>query len=138
MVTVSLDSPSCEVTLFDPVSVVYRDATQQTKVLYRLKYVGALSSGLACLSRYNSGWFCHTGDSEILSGYSRSQCPDIPDIKLDSPDKQRFFTRRLFLVVGLILMAFVGSLEHNYHINTCGSKSLLIVRRSYTQFQNKI
>jgi hypothetical protein len=31
MVTVSLDSPSCEVTLFDPVSVVYRDATRQTK-----------------------------------------------------------------------------------------------------------
>jgi hypothetical protein len=59
MVTVSLDSPSCEVTLFDPVSVVYRDAIQQTKGLYRLKYVGALWSGLACLSRYNSGWFCH-------------------------------------------------------------------------------
>jgi hypothetical protein len=35
-------------------------------------------------------------------------------------------------------MVFVGSLEHNYHINTCGSKSLLIVRRFYTQFQNKI
>jgi hypothetical protein len=55
MVIVSLDSPSCEVTLFDPVSVVYRDATRQTKGLYRLKYVGALWSGLACLSRYNSG-----------------------------------------------------------------------------------
>jgi hypothetical protein len=60
MVTVSLNSPSCEVTLFDPVSVVYRDATRQTKGLYRLKYVEALWSGLACLSRYNSGWFCHT------------------------------------------------------------------------------
>jgi hypothetical protein len=60
MVTVSLDSPSSEVTLFDPVSVVYRDATRQTKGLYRLKYVGALWSGLACLSRYNSGWFCHS------------------------------------------------------------------------------
>jgi hypothetical protein len=59
MVTVSLDSPSCEVTLFDPVSVVYRDATRQAKGLYRLKYVGALWSGLAYLSRYNSGWFCH-------------------------------------------------------------------------------
>jgi hypothetical protein len=60
MVTVSLDSPSCEVTLFDPVSVVYRDATRQAKGLYCLKYVGALWSGLAYLSRYNSGWFCHS------------------------------------------------------------------------------
>jgi hypothetical protein len=60
MVTVSLDSPSCVVTLFDPVSVVYRDATRQAKGLYHLKYVGALRSGLAYLSRYNSGWFCHT------------------------------------------------------------------------------
>jgi hypothetical protein len=60
MVTVSLDSPSCEVTLFNPVSVVYRDATQQAKGLYRLKYVGALRSGFAYLSRYNSGWFYHT------------------------------------------------------------------------------
>jgi hypothetical protein len=59
MVTVSLDSPSCEVTLFDPVSVVYRDATRQAKGLHRLKYVGALQSGLAYLSRCNSGWFCH-------------------------------------------------------------------------------
>jgi hypothetical protein len=59
-VTVSLDSSSCEVTLFDPVSVVYRDATRQTKGLYRLKYVGALWSGLACLSQYNSGWFYHS------------------------------------------------------------------------------
>jgi hypothetical protein len=42
MVTVSLDSPSREVTLFDPLSVVYRDVTQQAKGLYRLKYVGAL------------------------------------------------------------------------------------------------
>jgi hypothetical protein len=55
MVTVSLDSPSCEVTLFDPISVVYRDATRQAKGLYHLKYVGALWSGLAYLSRYNSG-----------------------------------------------------------------------------------
>jgi hypothetical protein len=39
--------------------VVYRDATRQTKGLYRLKYVGALWSGLVCLSRYSSGWFCH-------------------------------------------------------------------------------
>jgi hypothetical protein len=69
MVTVSLDSPSGEVTLFDPVLVVYRDATRQTKGLYRLKYVGALWRGLACLSRYNSGWFCHKliSDTKILS-----------------------------------------------------------------------
>jgi hypothetical protein len=50
MVTVSLDSPSCEVTLFDPLSVVYRDATQQAKGLYHLKYFGALRSGL-CQTR---------------------------------------------------------------------------------------
>jgi hypothetical protein len=59
MVTISLDSPSCEVTLFDPVSVVYRDATRQAKGLYRLKHVGALWSGLAYLSQYNSGRYCH-------------------------------------------------------------------------------
>jgi hypothetical protein len=46
-------------TLFDPISVVYRDVTRQAKELYRLKYVGALRSGLACLSRCNSDWFCH-------------------------------------------------------------------------------
>jgi hypothetical protein len=60
MVTVSLDSPSYEVTLFDPISVVYRDATRQAKGLYCLKYVGALWSGLAYLSRYNLGWFYHS------------------------------------------------------------------------------
>jgi hypothetical protein len=48
------------VTLFDPASVVYRDVTRQAKELYRLKYLGALRSGLAYLSRCNSGWFCHT------------------------------------------------------------------------------
>jgi hypothetical protein len=67
MVTVSLDSPSCEVTLFDPVSVVYRDVTRQDKGLYRLKYVGALWSGLAYLSRYNSVWYCHTEVSDTLA-----------------------------------------------------------------------
>jgi hypothetical protein len=60
-VTVSLDSPSCEVTLFDPVSVVYRDATRQAKGLHRLKYVGALERGLAYLSRCNSGGSATTG-----------------------------------------------------------------------------
>jgi hypothetical protein len=40
--------------------VVYRDVTRQAKGLYRLKYVGALWNGLAYLSRYNSGWFCHS------------------------------------------------------------------------------
>jgi hypothetical protein len=66
MVTVSLDSPSCEVTLFDPVSVVYRDATQQAKGLHRLKHVGALERGLAYLSRCNSGWFCHKNGPAML------------------------------------------------------------------------
>jgi hypothetical protein len=59
MVTVSRDSPSCEVTLFDPVSVVYRDVTRQAKGLHHLKYIGALESGLAYLSRCNSGWYYH-------------------------------------------------------------------------------
>jgi hypothetical protein len=60
MVTVSLDSPSCEVTLLILYSVVFRDVTRQAKGLYRLKHVGALRNGLAYLSRYNSGWFCHS------------------------------------------------------------------------------
>jgi hypothetical protein len=59
MVTVSLDSPSCEVNLLILCSVVYRVVTRQAKGLYRLKHVGALRNGLAYLSRYNSGWFCH-------------------------------------------------------------------------------
>jgi hypothetical protein len=45
-------------------SVVYRDVTRQAKGLYHLKHVGALKSGLAYLSRCNSGWFCHNGDPE--------------------------------------------------------------------------
>jgi hypothetical protein len=40
--------------------VVYRDVTRQAKGLYRLKHVRALRNGLTYLSRYNSGWFCHT------------------------------------------------------------------------------
>jgi hypothetical protein len=59
-----------------------------------------------------------------LSGYSGALYPDIPDYEPDNPDIAGNFTRRLFLVVGLILIAFVDSLEHNYHNNTCGSKSL--------------
>jgi hypothetical protein len=47
-------------TLFDPVSVFYRDVTRHAKGLYRLKHVGARRSGLAYLSRCNSSWFCHT------------------------------------------------------------------------------
>jgi hypothetical protein len=78
------------------------------------------------------------GNSRCLSGYSRTLCPDIPGYEPDKLGITGNFTRRLFIVVGLILMVFVGSLEHNYHVNTCGSKSLLIVQRSYTQFQNKI
>jgi hypothetical protein len=44
--------------------VVYRDVTRQAKGLYHLKHVGALGSGLTFLSRYNSGWFCHTSAPE--------------------------------------------------------------------------
>jgi hypothetical protein len=60
MATVSLDSPSCEVSCLILHSVVYRDVNRQAKGLHRLKYVGALERGLAYLSRCNSGWFCHT------------------------------------------------------------------------------
>jgi hypothetical protein len=68
----------------------------------------------------------------------RHLCLDIPNQDPDTPGLAGDFTRRLFIVVGLILMIFVGFFEHNYHVNTYRSKSLLIVRRSYTQFQNKI
>jgi hypothetical protein len=64
MVTVSLDSPSCEVTLLILCLVVYRYITRQAKGLYRLKHVGALKNGLTYLSLYNSGWFCHMKDGE--------------------------------------------------------------------------
>jgi hypothetical protein len=59
MAVVSLDLLSCEVPCLIMHSVVYRDVTRQAKGLHRLKYVGALKSGLAYLSRCNSGWFCH-------------------------------------------------------------------------------
>jgi hypothetical protein len=72
------------------------------------------------------------GNSGYMSGYSGTLCPNIPDYEPDKPDITRNFTRRLFIVVGLILMVGVGSFEHNYHVNTCGSKFLLIVRCSYT------
>jgi hypothetical protein len=60
MAVVSLDSPSCEVPCLILHSMVYRDVTRQAKGLHCLKYVGALESGLAYLSRCNSGWFCHS------------------------------------------------------------------------------
>jgi hypothetical protein len=59
MTVVSLDSPLYEVPCLILHSVVYRDVTRQIKGLHRLKYVGALESGLAYLSRCNLGWFCH-------------------------------------------------------------------------------
>jgi hypothetical protein len=55
--------------------VVYRDVTRQAKGLYRLKHVGALGIGLAYLSLYNSGWFCHTGPADP----SRMCAEDLPD-----------------------------------------------------------
>jgi hypothetical protein len=73
MVTVFLDSLSCEVTLLILYSVVYRDVTRQAKGLYRLKHVGALRNGLTYLSRYNSGWFCHTSISPPQGKKSRSE-----------------------------------------------------------------
>jgi hypothetical protein len=46
------------------------------------------------------------GNSGFLSGYSGTLCPDIPDYEPDNPSITRNFTRRLFIVVGLILMVF--------------------------------
>jgi hypothetical protein len=78
------------------------------------------------------------GDSRYISRYYRHLCPDIPNQDPDTPCLTGNFIRSLFKVVSLILIVFVDSFEHNYHINTYRSKSLLIVRRFYTQFQNKI
>jgi hypothetical protein len=61
--------------------VVYRDVTRQAKGLYRLKHVGALGSGLAYLSGYNSGWFCHT-DGLSVSFYEESWA-EIRDTMLE-------------------------------------------------------
>jgi hypothetical protein len=74
MAFISLDSPSCEVPCWILCSVVYRDATRQAKWLYRLKHEVALKRGLAYLSRYNSGWFCHRYPE------TPGICPDTPDI----------------------------------------------------------
>jgi hypothetical protein len=60
-------------------------------------------------------------NSRCLSGYSGTLCLDIPDHEPDNPGITGNFTRRLFIVVRLTLMVFVDSLEHNYHVNTCGS-----------------
>jgi hypothetical protein len=38
-----------------------------------LKYVGGLWSGLAYLSRYNSGWFCHSDGEVHCTGGSEKQ-----------------------------------------------------------------
>jgi hypothetical protein len=76
--------------------------------------------------------------------------PETPGLSPDTPDTlsghsglrpghsgldTEFHIEVPFWVVGWFLMIFVGSLEHNYHIYTSGSKFPLIVRRSYTQFQ---
>jgi hypothetical protein len=45
-------------------------------------------------------------NSGFLSGYSETLCPDIPDCEPDNPGITGNFTRRLFIVVGLILMVF--------------------------------
>jgi hypothetical protein len=57
--------------------VVYRDVTRQAKGLYRLKHVGALGSGLAYLSRYNSGWFCHKRRRRRLRPHRGQLTPSI-------------------------------------------------------------
>jgi hypothetical protein len=74
MVTVSLDSPSCEVTLLILYSMVYRDVTRQAKGLYRLKHFGALRNGLTYLSRYNSDWFCHNWGGLGFSKREKAEC----------------------------------------------------------------
>jgi hypothetical protein len=46
------------------------------------------------------------GNSGFLSGYSGTLCPDIPDYEPDNPSITGNFIRKLFIVVGLILMVF--------------------------------
>jgi hypothetical protein len=90
--TVSLDSPSREVTLFDPVSVVYRDATRQAKELHHLKHVGALERGLAYLSRCNSGWFCHTVPQALVTSMvARPEQPPQGVQKAPQPNVRDLF-----------------------------------------------
>jgi hypothetical protein len=78
MALVSLESSSCEVPCLILHSVVYRDVTRQAKGLYRLKYVGALKSGLAYLSGYSSGCFCHTGHVPSTGRPRRSKPCHLP------------------------------------------------------------
>jgi hypothetical protein len=51
-----------------------------------------------------------------MPGYSGTLCPDIPDLEPENSGIAGNFTRRLFIVVSLILMIFVGFLEQNYHV----------------------
>jgi hypothetical protein len=104
---------------------------------YMSGYSGYLGPETPDSKQFTDGEQLH-GDSGYMYGYFRHLCLEIPDQDPDTPGLTGNFTRRLFIVVGLILIVFVGSLEHNYYVNTCRSMSLLIVRRSYTQFQNKI
>jgi hypothetical protein len=77
MAIVSLDSPSCEVPCLILHLVVYWDITRQAKGLHHLKYVGALESGLAYLSRCNSGWFFHTRECRrCAKGYDPTEPDD--------------------------------------------------------------
>jgi hypothetical protein len=94
MVTVSLDSPSCEVTLLILYSVVYRDVTRQAKGLYRLKHVGALWNGLTYLSRYNSGWFCH---SLALGGHSTGELGRCHRVRRWIFDAHPYLARQLLV-----------------------------------------
>jgi hypothetical protein len=103
MVTVSLDSPSCEVTLLILYSVVYRDVTRQAKGLYRLKHVGALGNGLTYLSRYNSGWFCHTSKlGKLIQPYLLRRLVMIS-----------LFVKYMLMTLSLVLLmkVFVKNLE---------------------------
>jgi hypothetical protein len=68
MALVSLDSSSCEVPCLILHLVVYRDVTRQAKGLYRLNHVRARRSGLAYLSRGNSGWFYHNSEGSLSAG----------------------------------------------------------------------
>jgi hypothetical protein len=75
MAIVSLNLPSCEVPCLILHSVVYRDITRQAKGLYRLKYVRALKSGLAYLSRCNSGLVLPQLVSELTSVHWKYEMP---------------------------------------------------------------
>jgi hypothetical protein len=70
--------------------------------IWILRTLGSEDSGL----RETTSGEQLPGNSGYLSEYSGTLCPDIPDHEPDNPGIIGNFTRRLFIVVGLILIVF--------------------------------